>query len=78
MKKKSTAAKIPTPTSAAIAIPATAPWLSGEESPELPPLGVHVLPEQEGDWKSLDVIVTMSCWAFSCHAQADTLNVPRS
>lgn len=78
MKKKSNVAKIPTPASATIAIPATARWLSGEESPELPPLGELVLPEQEGDWESLDVILTMPFWALSCHAQADTLNVPRS
>jgi hypothetical protein len=78
MKKKRTAVRIATPIKAAMAIPATALWLRDEESFELLVLGEHVLPEQEVDLESLDVIVIMSCSAFSCHAQADTLKVPRS
>jgi hypothetical protein len=47
MKKRRTAARMPTPTRAAMAMPATAPWLSEEESFELLVPGEHVLPEQE-------------------------------
>lgn len=70
-----------TPTSAAIAIPATAPRLSDEELSELLELlalDVHVVPEQVEEFESLDVIVTMSSSAFSSQAHADTLKTPRS
>lgn len=77
MKKKRTAARMKTPTNAAIAMPTTAPRLSGEEPPELPALE-HLLPEQVGGSESLGIIVTMFCSASSFHAQADTLKTPRS
>lgn len=81
MKKKRTAARIATPTNAAIAMPATAPRLSDEELSELLELlelEVQVLPEQVEESESLDVIVMMSSSAFSSQAHADTLKTPRS
>lgn len=78
MKKNRMAANMPTPTRAAIAMPATVPRLSGEESPELLAPDEHALPAQDVDPESLEVIVTISCWEFSFHEQADTLKVFRS
>lgn len=78
MKKKRTAARMTTPTNAAIEIPATAPRVSGEEPSELPALDEQLLPEQVDESESLGVIVTIFCSAPSFHAHADTLKTPRS
>lgn len=59
MKKNIMAARMTTPHNAAMAIPATAPRLSGEELSSLSESVEHSLPEQSDDFESLDVIVTM-------------------
>jgi hypothetical protein len=78
MKKNKTVARMTTPTRAAIAIPATAPLLSDEESCEFPPSDGHASPEQPDESESLEVIVTMSSSAFSSQLHADTLKVSLS
>jgi hypothetical protein len=78
MKKNKIAARMATPTSAAIAIPATDPLLRGEESLEVLPPEEHASPEHVDESASLEVMVTIFSSAFSSQAQADTLKVPLS